>query len=43
MWLGVFCGGIVTAFLMAYRIKYSLVIGIALVSVISWPYVASCD
>ncbi|KHO00939.1 Xanthine/uracil/vitamin C permease [Metarhizium album ARSEF 1941] len=37
LWLGVFCGGIVTAFLMAYRIKYSLVIGIALVSVISWP------
>ncbi|OAQ68331.1 nucleoside transporter [Pochonia chlamydosporia 170] len=37
MWLGIFCGGLVTAFLMAYRIKYSLVIGIALVSVISWP------
>ncbi|KJK95405.1 hypothetical protein H633G_00695 [Metarhizium anisopliae BRIP 53284] len=37
MWLGIFCGGIVTAFLMAYRIKYSLVIGIALVSIISWP------
>ncbi|PMB68043.1 putative xanthine/uracil permease [Beauveria bassiana] len=37
LWLGVFCGGIFTAFLMAYRIKYALVIGIALVSVISWP------
>ncbi|GAB0141008.1 hypothetical protein EsHS_00001615 [Epichloe bromicola] len=37
LWLAVFCGGIVTAFLMAYRIKYALVIGIALVSVISWP------
>ncbi|KAK2592920.1 hypothetical protein QQS21_009365 [Conoideocrella luteorostrata] len=37
MWLGIFCGGIVTAFLMAYRIKYALVIGIALVSIISWP------
>ncbi|KAM3551177.1 hypothetical protein ARSEF4850_007999 [Beauveria asiatica] len=37
LWLGIFCGGIFTAFLMAYRIKYALVIGIALVSVISWP------
>ncbi|KAH6603311.1 mfs transporter [Trichoderma cornu-damae] len=37
MWLAIFCGGIVTAFLMAFRIKYSLVIGIALVSIISWP------
>ncbi|KAK3175789.1 hypothetical protein K4F52_010000 [Lecanicillium sp. MT-2017a] len=37
LWLAVFCGGILTAFLMAYRIKYALVMGIALVSVISWP------
>jgi AGZA family xanthine/uracil permease-like MFS transporter len=37
MWLAVFCGGIVTAFLMAFRVKYALVIGIALVSIISWP------
>ncbi|KAJ6779340.1 hypothetical protein PWT90_04278 [Aphanocladium album] len=37
LWLAVLCGGILTAFLMAYRIKYALVIGIALVSVISWP------
>ncbi|KAG5983487.1 hypothetical protein E4U54_006235 [Claviceps lovelessii] len=37
LWLAVFCGGIVTAFLMAYRVKYALIIGIALVSVISWP------
>ncbi|KAG6021488.1 hypothetical protein E4U41_002475 [Claviceps citrina] len=37
LWLAVFCGGIVTAFLMAYRIKYAFVIGIALVSIISWP------
>ncbi|KAG5946046.1 hypothetical protein E4U53_006649 [Claviceps sorghi] len=37
LWLAIFCGGIVTAFLMAYRVKYSLIIGIALVSVISWP------
>ncbi|KAG6047178.1 hypothetical protein E4U17_007596 [Claviceps sp. LM77 group G4] len=37
LWLAVFCGGIVTAFLMAYRIKYAFIVGIALVSVISWP------
>ncbi|KAL6862319.1 permease [Trichoderma novae-zelandiae] len=37
MWLAIFCGGILTAFLMAFRVKYALVIGIALVSIISWP------
>ncbi|KAG6098090.1 hypothetical protein E4U31_004811 [Claviceps sp. LM219 group G6] len=37
LWLAIFCGGIVTAFLMAYRIKYAFIVGIALVSVISWP------
>ncbi|ATY58459.1 purine transporter [Cordyceps militaris] len=37
LWLAVLCGGIFTAFLMAYRVKYALVIGIALISVISWP------
>ncbi|UPL02661.1 hypothetical protein LCI18_013595 [Fusarium solani-melongenae] len=37
LWVGVFCGGIVTAFLMAFRIKYALIIGIALVSMLSWP------
>ncbi|GJN81187.1 nucleoside transporter [Purpureocillium lilacinum] len=37
LWVAVFCGGIVTSFLMAFRIKYSLIIGIALVSILSWP------
>ncbi|KPM43558.1 putative xanthine/uracil permease [Neonectria ditissima] len=37
LWVGVICGGIVTAFLMAFRVKYALIIGIALVSVMSWP------
>ncbi|RFU76947.1 mfs transporter, agza family, xanthine uracil permease [Trichoderma arundinaceum] len=37
IWLAIFCGGIITAFLMAFRVKYALVIGIALVSIISWP------
>ncbi|KAK7425394.1 hypothetical protein QQZ08_008073 [Neonectria magnoliae] len=37
LWVGVFCGGIVTAFLMAFRVKYALIIGIAIVSILSWP------
>jgi AGZA family xanthine/uracil permease-like MFS transporter len=37
MWVAIICGGIVTAFLMAFRLKYALIIGIALVSVMSWP------
>ncbi|PNY24451.1 Xanthine/uracil/vitamin C permease [Tolypocladium capitatum] len=37
LWVAVFCGGIVTSFLMAFRVKYALVIGIALVSILSWP------
>ncbi|KAH7309466.1 permease family-domain-containing protein [Stachybotrys elegans] len=37
MWLGIICGGLVTTILMAYRVKYALICGIALVSIISWP------
>ncbi|KAF5673470.1 MFS AGZA xanthine uracil permease [Fusarium heterosporum] len=37
LWVAVFCGGILTAFLMAFRIKYALIIGITLVSILSWP------
>ncbi|KAF4582970.1 Xanthine/uracil/vitamin C permease [Ophiocordyceps camponoti-floridani] len=37
MWTGVIGGGIVTSFLMAFRVKYAFVIGIAIVSVVSWP------
>ncbi|KAF4451888.1 MFS transporter, AGZA family, xanthine/uracil permease [Fusarium austroafricanum] len=37
LWVAVFCGGIVTALLMAFRVKYALILGIALVSVLSWP------
>ncbi|KAJ4129936.1 hypothetical protein NW768_006908 [Fusarium equiseti] len=37
LWVAVFCGGIITAFLMAFRVKYALIIGISLVSVLSWP------
>ncbi|KFX87102.1 hypothetical protein V490_08534 [Pseudogymnoascus sp. VKM F-3557] len=37
MWLGIFCGGLFTAFLMMYRVKGALCFGILLVSIISWP------
>jgi AGZA family xanthine/uracil permease-like MFS transporter len=37
MWLGIFCGGIFTAFLMMYRVKGAIIAGILLVSIISWP------
>lgn len=37
MWLGIFLGGIVTVFFMMYRIRGALIIGIFLVSLVSWP------
>lgn len=37
MWLGIFGGGLFTAFLMMYRVKGAIIFGILLVSVISWP------
>ena len=37
MWVGIFCGGIITAYLMMYRVKSAIIIGITLVTVISWP------
>ncbi|EJD00393.1 uncharacterized protein FOMMEDRAFT_22208 [Fomitiporia mediterranea MF3/22] len=36
-WLGVFVGGILTVFLMLYRVRGSILIGIFLVAIISWP------
>jgi len=39
MWVGILFGGIFTAFLMAFRVKPAIVIGIALVSILSWPLV----
>jgi AGZA family xanthine/uracil permease-like MFS transporter len=37
MWVGIFCGGFLTAILLAYRVKGAIIIGILLVSIISWP------
>jgi len=37
MWVGIFCGGILTVMLMLYRVKGAIIMGILLVSIISWP------
>ncbi|KAI0201032.1 xanthine/uracil permease family protein-like protein [Astrocystis sublimbata] len=37
MWIGIFVGGIFVAFLMAFKVKSAIIIGIGLVSVLSWP------
>lgn len=37
MWIGIFCGGMLTVFLMMYRFKGAIIAGILLVSIISWP------
>ncbi|KAL2823793.1 permease family-domain-containing protein [Aspergillus cavernicola] len=37
MWVGIFCGGFFTVFLMMYRVKGAIIAGILLVSIISWP------
>lgn len=37
MWLGIFVGGILTVFLMLYRVRGSILMCIFLVSIISWP------
>ncbi|CAM1505993.1 Fc.00g116300.m01.CDS01 [Cosmosporella sp. VM-42] len=37
MWTGIFAGGILTAYLMSFRVKYAFIMGIAFVSILSWP------
>ena len=37
MWVGIFCGGFVTAILITFRFKGAIIAGILLVSIISWP------
>ncbi|KAL1884187.1 hypothetical protein VTK73DRAFT_5323 [Phialemonium thermophilum] len=37
MWIGIMFGGILTACMMAFRVKAAIILGIILVSVISWP------
>ncbi|KAL2195053.1 hypothetical protein P885DRAFT_70640 [Corynascus similis CBS 632.67] len=37
MWVGIICGGLLTTVLMAFRVKGAIIIGIAIVSFMSWP------
>ncbi|GKT52496.1 putative xyloglucan-specific endo-beta-1,4-glucanase A [Colletotrichum spaethianum] len=37
LWTAIFAGGIFTAYLMSFRAKYAFIMGIALVSILSWP------
>ncbi|KAF3352817.1 hypothetical protein VDGD_04934 [Verticillium dahliae] len=37
MWVGIFCGGFLIVFLQMFRVKGAILIGILLVSIISWP------
>ncbi|KAF5630142.1 major facilitator superfamily transporter [Fusarium sp. NRRL 52700] len=37
LWTAIFAGCLLTAYLMAFRVKYAFVIGIAFVSILSWP------
>jgi AGZA family xanthine/uracil permease-like MFS transporter len=37
LWIGIFCGGVLTVLLMMYRVKGAIIFGILLVSIISWP------
>ncbi|KAI1436018.1 xanthine/uracil permease family protein-like protein [Xylaria sp. CBS 124048] len=43
MWIGIFVGGIFVAFLMAFKVKSAIIIGIGLVSILSWPSVLPID
>ncbi|KAI1098240.1 xanthine/uracil permease family protein-like protein [Jackrogersella minutella] len=37
MWIGIFIGGVFVAFLMAFKVKSAIIIGIGIVSIMSWP------
>ncbi|KFY46655.1 hypothetical protein V495_02321 [Pseudogymnoascus sp. VKM F-4514 (FW-929)] len=37
MWIGIFCGGMLTALLLMYRVKGAIIAGIAVVAITSWP------
>lgn len=39
MWIGITLGGILIAFLMAFKVKSAIIIGISIVSILSWPFV----
>ncbi|KAI5460805.1 permease [Mariannaea sp. PMI_226] len=41
MWTGIVAGGVLTAYLMSFRVRFAFIIGIAFVSILSWPRTTS--
>jgi adenine/guanine/hypoxanthine permease len=41
LWIGIIFGGVLTAWLMMYRVRSAIIIGIAVVSILSWPRATS--
>jgi AGZA family xanthine/uracil permease-like MFS transporter len=41
LWIGFTLGGLLTAYFMSYKVKSAIIIGIALVSIVSWPRATS--
>ncbi|KAF3043123.1 hypothetical protein E8E12_001857 [Didymella heteroderae] len=37
LWVGLMCGGIVTAYLMMFKVKSAMIVGILIVSITAWP------
>ncbi|KAH6615200.1 permease family-domain-containing protein [Boeremia exigua] len=37
LWIGLTCGGIVTSYLMIFKVKSAMIIGILIVSITAWP------
>ncbi|KAL1653423.1 hypothetical protein SLS61_003932 [Didymella pomorum] len=37
LWIGIMCGGIVTAYLMMFKVKSAMIVGILIVSFTAWP------
>jgi hypothetical protein len=37
MWLGIVFGGLLTGLLLIFHVKAAILIGIAIVSIMSWP------
>ncbi|KAF2632053.1 hypothetical protein BU25DRAFT_436855 [Macroventuria anomochaeta] len=37
LWIGLLCGGIVTSYLMMFKVKSAMIVGILIVSITAWP------
>lgn len=37
LWIGLMCGGIITAYLMMFKVKSAMIIGMLIVSITAWP------